>query len=99
MLPESVIFMFEKSAYINTLFFDWLKRYFLPRKSVGTIVLILGCHSSYCDSVEMLEFGQSEDILLIYLPSHTTHYLQPLDHAVFKSIKRVFLILRLIVSG
>jgi len=91
MPPGSVVYMSEKSAYINTtLFFDWLRTHFLPRKSVGTVALILDGHSSHCNSIEMLEFAQSEGILLICLPSRTTHYLQPLDRAVFKSIKHNF---------
>lgn len=83
--------MSEKSAYVNTtIFFNWLKMHFVPRKPAGKVVLILDDHSSRCNSIEMLEFAQSEGILLICLPSHTTHYLQPLDRAVFKSVKKNF---------
>lgn len=96
MPPGSVIYMSKKSAYINTtLFFDWLRFHFLPRKPIGTVALILDGHSSHCNSIEMLEFAQSEGILLICLPSHTTHYLQPLDRAVFKSVKKNFFMLLL----
>jgi len=36
-MPGFVVYMSEKSAYINTtLFFDWFRTHFLPRKSVGT---------------------------------------------------------------
>ncbi|KAL6261992.1 hypothetical protein P5V15_007080 [Pogonomyrmex californicus] len=47
-----------------------LKMHFLPRKS-GTVASILDSHSSHCNSIEMLKFAQSEDILLMYLLSHT----------------------------
>lgn len=91
MPPGSVLYMSQKSAYVNTtLFFDWLRMHFLPRKPVGTVALILDGYSSHCNSIEMLEFAQSENILLICLPSHTTHYLQPLDRTVFKSVKLNF---------
>jgi len=88
MPPGFVVDMSEKSAYITL--FHWLRTHFLPRKSIGTVALILDGHSSHYNSTEMLKFAQSEGILLICLPSHTTHYLQPLDRTVFKSIKHNF---------
>lgn len=91
MPPGAKVYMSEKSAYINTeIFFIWLQEHFLPRKPTGTILLILDGHASHCNSIEMLEFAETNGIILICLPSHTTHYLQPLDRAVFKSVKNAF---------
>lgn len=91
MPPGSVVYMSEKSAYINSVIFsDWLRQHFLPRKPAGKFVLILDGHSSHCNSVQLLEFAKANDIILICLPSHTTHFLQPLDRAVFKSVKSYF---------
>lgn len=88
MPPGSVLYMNQKSAYINAhIFFEWLKTHFLPRKPPGTVLLILDGHASHCNSVEMLEFAAENDICLFTLPSHTTHYLQTLDRSVFKSLK------------
>jgi len=83
--------MSEKiSLYKYDLIFDWLRFHFLPRKSIETIALILD-DSFHCNSIEMLKFAQSEDILLICLPRRDhTHYLQLLDRAVFKSVKKNF---------
>ncbi|CAH1975507.1 unnamed protein product [Acanthoscelides obtectus] len=84
----STIFMPQKSAYVNNdIFYLWLKKHFLPRKSKGKIILILDGHSSHCSSVETLEFAQANDIILLCLPSHTTHWLQPLDGSFFKALK------------
>lgn len=60
---------------------------FLPRKPQGKCVLILDGHSSHCSNVEMLEFAEENEIILICLLSHTTHFLQPLDRTFFKSLK------------
>ncbi|XP_060806689.1 uncharacterized protein LOC132903177 [Amyelois transitella] len=91
MPPGSVLYMSQKSAYINTnIFFEWLKTHFLPRKPPGKVLLILDGHTSHCNSVEMLEFATDNDICLFTFPSHTTHYLQTLDRSVFKSLKAFY---------
>lgn len=91
MPPGSVLYMSQKSAYINAkIFFEWLKTHFLPRKPSGTVLLCLDGHTSHCNSVEMLEFAAANDICLFTLPSHTTHYLQTLDRSVFKSLKTYY---------
>ncbi|KAI4462668.1 hypothetical protein MML48_4g00001117 [Holotrichia oblita] len=91
MPPGAILFISQKSAYINSeLFMNWLKEYFLPRKPDRKVLLVLGGHSTHCNSVEMLEFADSHDIILVTMPSHTSHYLQPLDRAVFKSLKSHF---------
>lgn len=88
MPPGSVVRMSEKSAYVNAeIFFDWLKNHFLPRKPAGKVVLILDGHTSHCNLCEMLEFAEEHEIIMICLPAHTTHYLQPLDRSAFKSLK------------
>ncbi|KAB0804493.1 hypothetical protein PPYR_01463 [Photinus pyralis] len=91
MAPGSILYMSQKSAYINsTIFLEWLRDHFLPRKPAGKVLLILDGHGSHSTSIEMLNFCDSNDIILLCLPSHTTHYLQPLDRAVFKSLKGNF---------
>lgn len=91
MPPGAAVYMSEKSAYVNTtLFLRWLEEMFIPRKPNGKVVLVLDGHASQCTSVELLELADANDVVLICLPSHTTHFLQPLDRAVFKSLKSNF---------
>lgn len=88
MPPGSAISMNQKSAYINAeIFKKWLEEHFLPRKPAGTALLILDGHTSHTHSVEVLEFCEVNEIVLLCLPSHTTHFLQPLDRSFFKSLK------------
>ncbi|CAG4982320.1 unnamed protein product [Parnassius apollo] len=72
------------------LFIEWLKTHFVPRKPAGRVLLLLDGHSTHCNSVEMLEYAKDNDITLLSMPSHTSHYLQPLDRTVFKSLKTHF---------
>jgi hypothetical protein len=91
MPPGTRLFMSQKSAYITSeIFLEWLKTHFVPRKPAGKVVLLLDGHSTHCNSVEMLEYANENDIILISMPSHTSHYLQPLDRSVFKSLKTHF---------
>jgi hypothetical protein len=69
MPPGSVVKMSPKSAYVNTEIF------FDWLKN----------HFCLENSPEMLEFADEHEIIMLYLPAHTTHYLQPLDRSTFKS--------------
>lgn len=84
----SAIAMNEKSAYINGQIFKlYLQEHFLPRKPAGRCLIILDGHTSHTNSIEVLELCESQEIVLLCLPSHTTHFLQPLDRSFFKSLK------------
>ncbi|KAK9721772.1 DDE superfamily endonuclease [Popillia japonica] len=61
--------------------------HFLPRKENGKVLLILDGHSSHCSDSNVLDFAVENGIILLCLPLHTTHYLQPLDQSLFKPLK------------
>ena len=91
MPPGSLVTMSKKSAYVTAdIFMDWLKNHFTPRKPAGKTLIILHDHSSHMKCYEMLAFAAENDIMLLCLPSHTTHYLQPLDRTFFKPLKTYF---------
>ncbi|XP_044761182.1 tigger transposable element-derived protein 6-like [Coccinella septempunctata] len=91
MPPGSHIVMSQKSAYVTAnIFLNWFKNHFLPRKGEGKALLILDGHSSHCSCVELLETAEANDVILLCLPPHSTHYLQPLDRAFFKSLKTFY---------
>lgn len=50
------------------------------------MLLILDDHTSCSRSVEVLDFCKGNNIVLLYLPSHTIHYLRPLDRSFFKPL-------------
>jgi len=49
-------------------------------------LLVPDGHDSHC-YVEFIEQAMVENIILIELPSHSSHWLQPLDRSVFYSLK------------
>jgi hypothetical protein len=82
--------MNEKSGYVNsTIFMQWLKEHFIPRKPPGKVVLLLDGHTSHWTDPDMLELDQ-ENGILVRLPPHSTHYLQPLDRCFFRPLKHFF---------
>lgn len=86
--PGAEVKMSPKSGYVNTdLFFDWMKTHFTPRKPAGKVLLLLDGHTSHTSCVEMLEFAENNEIILMSIPPHTSHWLQPLYRAFFKSLK------------
>lgn len=89
--PGTVMKMNKKSAYITTeLFMNWMTQHFIPRKPAGKNILVLDGHASHMNSADMLQVASDNDIIIVCLPSHTTHYLQPLDRVVFKPFKTYF---------
>ncbi|XP_050306272.1 uncharacterized protein LOC126743286 [Anthonomus grandis grandis] len=52
----------------------------------GKVLLIMDGHSSHCSNVELLDYALANDVILFFFPSHTTHWLQPLDRSFFKSL-------------
>lgn len=88
MPPGSVIEMSPESAYVKTsIFLSWIKNHFLPRKGTSPVLLIVDGHASHCSDVKVLDFLAENEIILLCLPSHTTHWLQPLDRTFFKPLK------------
>lgn len=88
-LPSgSTIYMNKKSSFINTcLFLRWLKEHFIPRKPQGKTLLVLDGHTSHSADIEILETAEENDVILLCLPSHCTHALQPLDRSCFGPLK------------
>ncbi|GFN96838.1 tigger transposable element-derived protein 1-like [Plakobranchus ocellatus] len=77
--------MAEKGRMTNELFVKWLQ-HFSKFKPQGSILLIFDgakCHLS----IDLLEEADRHNITLFCLPSNTTHELQPLDIAVFRSFE------------
>ncbi len=65
----------------------WLKKEFNPQTTLRNITggfrgLVLDGHNSHCTYC-FCKFAAANDIIVICLPSHTTHVLQPCDVGVF----------------
>ena len=65
----------------------WFKEHFLP--NIGDArpqLLIFDGHGSH-NNIEFIQIARKENIILGELPSHTSHWTQPFDRSVFKSLK------------
>ncbi|KAJ8866968.1 hypothetical protein PR048_032830 [Dryococelus australis] len=74
--------------------YDWLQSFLIRnpelsvgKKPAGKVLLVIDGHSSLCSSVDMLEFADEHDTILLGLPCHTTRFLRPLNRRFFKSFK------------
>jgi hypothetical protein len=80
--------MNETSAYVTAvLFMDSLKNYFVPRKESGNVLLMLDGQRSQRSEVNVLVIASENDIILLCLPRHTTHYLHTIHWSFFQALK------------
>jgi len=71
---------------------EWFQKSFIPqateRNTSGKpILLILDGHGSH-ESVKIIDLALTHNIMVLCLPPHTTHMLQPLDVGVFGPFAR-----------
>jgi len=88
-LPPDTYCLPSETGWINTnLFLKWLE-FFVeqvrPSESRKALI-ILDNHESH-RSLEAIEFARKNHIVLLSVPPHTTHKLQPLDVSLFSSFK------------
>ena len=78
--PDDAVYAKSESGWVDSeIFISWMNKVFqfaVPQRSV---MLFVG-HKSHLT----LDLAYKKDVILFYLPLHTTHALQPLDVVVFK---------------
>ena len=82
----------SNSRTSNALGLKWLQEHFelaTRLKNGGHQFFILDDHGSYL-ILEFQDFYKQYKIVLLCLPSHTSHILQPLDFVVFLPLKHCF---------
>ncbi|XP_052820359.1 uncharacterized protein LOC128246208 [Mya arenaria] len=79
-VPGSWLFAVSDTGYVNTeIFCQWFLRGFIPNcGKERPVVLLMDNHDSHI-SLPLIHAARANDIVLVGLPSHTTHLLQPLD--------------------
>lgn len=90
--PPSAIGMNSDSSFINAdLFIQWLqhfKAHAMPTQE-QPVLLILDNHSSHC-TLAAVDFCRQNHIVLLSLPPHSSHKIQPLDRCFFSPLKRYY---------
>uniref|UniRef100_A0A2A4K184 HTH psq-type domain-containing protein n=1 Tax=Heliothis virescens TaxID=7102 RepID=A0A2A4K184_HELVI len=81
----------SKRGWMETsIFYDYILKVFIPNLGEERPVLLLyDGHVSHVDD-KVVALAVENDITILKLPAHTSHLLQPLDLAVFKSFKTIW---------
>ena len=93
-LPEEsslnqAIALTENGLMEREVFAEWFEEQFCPTVTQRPLILIYDGHLSHI-SLPLISKAIDQNIVILKLPSHTSHRLQPLDVAVFKGLKSTF---------
>jgi len=79
----------SKNGWINSdLFEKWFDHFLKsvhPEARDEKVLLIMDGHSSHTRNINVINKARQSNVVLLSLPSHCTHRMQPLDLAFFKS--------------
>ncbi|XP_047235399.1 MFS-type transporter clz9 [Girardinichthys multiradiatus] len=89
--PPNALYGWSESGYVNSeLFKKWfLKLFLIHAPKVRPLLLIFDGHKSTV-SLEVVESARKDGIVLLCLPPHCSHILQPLDTGLFVVLKQRF---------
>jgi len=88
LLPGSEFCMTD-TGYAQSETFQNFITFFLKFKPPGKTLLIMDGHRSHIDA-EAFAVAEQESILIMLLPAHTSHELQPLDKTFFRPLNAAF---------
>ena len=91
--PPGSIGRCRDSGYIDKdLFLEYLQHFVSQVKcsKEHKVLLILDGHTSHTKSIVVIDFARDNGIILMSLPPHTAHRLQPLDTSLFKSVESYY---------
>jgi hypothetical protein len=83
----------EKGYNDSKISLEWLTRVFDPQtreKANGKPRVLISDGFGTHETLEILEFGLENNIVLCRLPSHTSHKVQPCDVTVFAALKAAY---------
>lgn len=89
-LPPGSQVKMTDSGYISTEGFSSFLNMFQSHTSSSKenpSLLVVDGHSTHIKDPDLLSFANDNGIIMICLPPHTTHWLQPLDRSIFKPMK------------
>ncbi|XP_060593109.1 uncharacterized protein LOC132747678 [Ruditapes philippinarum] len=89
--PSSWFYATSESEYMDgEIFFEWFVKCFIPNcGKERPVCLIMDNHDSHI-TLPLVEKAIENNIILIGLPAHTTHILQPLDVKIIGPLKNRF---------
>jgi hypothetical protein len=88
-MPPGTAVSMSKSEYITVeIFHDFIK-YFVSHKPQGNKLNILlhDGHSTHESDPDTLQYALDNNVVMISISPHTSHYIQSLDRSFFRSLK------------
>jgi transposase-like protein len=88
--PTGALGVASKTGWINeqlfTAWFDHFLKITQPASCDTPTLLIVDGHSSHIKNFDVIIKARANNVIILCLPSHCTHKLQPLDVSFFKSL-------------
>ena len=88
--PDGTLYGKQKTGFMDSeLFVKWFTRLFIPHSrptADHSVLLLVDGHSSHC-SPDVIQIARENNVILLALAPHTTHLCQPLNVAVYRSLK------------
>ncbi|KAJ2937514.1 hypothetical protein O0L34_g18659 [Tuta absoluta] len=83
-----LVYTVSKRGWMETdIFYNYMSKIFVPNlDEERPVLLVYDGHISHVDD-KVVALAVENNITILKLPAHTSHLLQPLDLAVFKSFK------------
>ena len=88
--PSGSVFACNDSGWMDTeLFEKWIDHFitFVNHQRTTLLLLILDGHATHAKNLNATLKASESGVIMLSLPSHTTHHMQPLDISVFKPLQ------------
>jgi len=86
--PDNTLYAVSDAGFMDKQLFEkWFCYHYIPSLTNERPVLLLLDQCEAHLSVKTIQTAMDEDIILLGLPPHTSHFLQPLDMTCFSSLK------------
>ncbi|KAJ3661747.1 hypothetical protein Zmor_006133 [Zophobas morio] len=93
--PPGSLVEVSESGYINSNLFTKYLQHFVktikPTKDQKVLLLLDG-HATHTKNLDALELARDHGIILLQLPAHVTHNMQPLDVGFFSPLEKRYVI-------
>lgn len=90
--PPGATYTCSHNGWTNeTIFIKWLRHFINHAKPTAEqpVLLVLDNHNSHC-TLEAWELARANNVLVLSIPPHSSHRLQPLDVTFFGPLKRAY---------
>ena len=88
--PTGAVGVAAKTGWINedlfSTWFDHFVQFVQPGSRSNATLLILDGHSSHIKNLAVITKARENNVIILCLPSHCTHRMQPLDVSFFKAL-------------